>query len=71
MDVRPTAVGGVAVGGDADLPEGHAGLADKVIGKTQKVTGKMTHNAAMHEKGELREAGGKKAAMGQARAPHD
>ncbi|TFK81973.1 hypothetical protein K466DRAFT_557244 [Polyporus arcularius HHB13444] len=63
--------GGVAIGGEANLPEGHAKMTDKIIGKTQKLTGKMTHNAEMHEKGELREAGGKLAAQGQARAPHD
>ena len=31
----------------------------------------MTHNPELHEKGELREAGGKLAAQGRARAPHD
>ena len=36
-----------------------------------QVTGKITRSAEMHEKGELREAGGKAAAMGEARAPHD
>ncbi|KAI0739299.1 hypothetical protein BC629DRAFT_1565167 [Irpex lacteus] len=40
---------------------GKAKATDKIIGKTQK----------MHEKGELREAGGKEAAAGRARAPHD
>ena len=29
------------------------------------------HKPEMHEKGELREAGGKEAAAGRARAPHD
>lgn len=29
--------GGVAIGGQPNLPEGHAGLGDKIIGKTQKV----------------------------------
>ncbi|RDX46084.1 hypothetical protein OH76DRAFT_1457396 [Lentinus brumalis] len=71
MGVQPTEQGGVAIGGEANLPEGHAKMTDKIIGKTQKLTGKMTHNAEMHEKGELREAGGKLAAQGQARAPHD
>ena len=33
--------------------------------------GKVFDKEALHEKGELREAGGKAAAMGQARAPHD
>ncbi|OSD03826.1 hypothetical protein PYCCODRAFT_1476760 [Trametes coccinea BRFM310] len=49
-------------------------VTDKIVGKTQKVAGKMTGNAALHEKGALREAGGKAAAaaaQGQARAPHD
>ncbi|KAI0632721.1 hypothetical protein C8Q77DRAFT_1073741 [Trametes polyzona] len=71
MDVEPTERGGVAVGGNPNLPEGKAKLTDKIVGKTQKVTGKMTKNPALHEKGELREAGGKAAAQGQARAPHD
>ena len=31
----------------------------------------MTNNPELHEKGELRESGGKAALMGQARAPHD
>ncbi|EIW56831.1 uncharacterized protein TRAVEDRAFT_128527 [Trametes versicolor FP-101664 SS1] len=71
MGVEPTERGGVAVGGDPNLPEGKAKLADKIIGKTQKVAGKVMSKPAMHEKGELREAGGKAAAQGQARAPHD
>ncbi|RPD76813.1 hypothetical protein L226DRAFT_611240 [Lentinus tigrinus ALCF2SS1-7] len=71
MDVQLTEQGGVAPGGNPNLPEGHAKVTDKIIGKTQKITGKMTHNPEMHEKGELREAGGKMAAQGQARAPHD
>jgi hypothetical protein len=36
-----------------------------------KVVGKVTHKPELHEKGELREAGGKAASMGDARAPHD
>ena len=81
-------VGGVAIDGRDDVPEGKANLADKLIGKTQKVSmaggpsqksrpilgqvaGKMTKNPEMHEKGELREAGGKGAVTGEARAPHD
>ncbi|KAK7045475.1 hypothetical protein VNI00_007728 [Paramarasmius palmivorus] len=71
MNVQPTEAGGVAVDGRSDLPEGRATAADKLIGKTQKVIGKMTHKPELHEKGELRESGGKAAAMGQARAPHD
>ena len=82
-------VGGVAIDGRDDVPEGRANLADKLIGKTQKVSmaggpsqnqfrpilgqvaGKITKNPEMHEKGELREAGGKGAVTGEARAPHD
>ncbi|KIL64560.1 hypothetical protein M378DRAFT_163009 [Amanita muscaria Koide BX008] len=71
LDVKPTAQGGVAIGGQSDLPLGHADMGDKIIGKTQKVMGKMTKNPELHEKGELRESGGKAAAHGQARAPHD
>ena len=36
-----------------------------------KVTGKYTKTPELHEKGELREAGGKAAVHGGARAPHD
>ncbi|KAI0338575.1 hypothetical protein BDW22DRAFT_1401491 [Trametopsis cervina] len=71
MNVQPTGAGGVAVDGRDDLPEGKAKITDKLIGKTQKVAGKMMHKPEMHEKGELREAGGKDAAAGRARAPHD
>ncbi|KAL1746610.1 hypothetical protein HDZ31DRAFT_62047 [Schizophyllum fasciatum] len=71
LGVQPTAQGGVAVGGQEDKPMGHAKLTDKLVGKTEKVIGKMSKNPQMHEKGELREAGGKASATGQARAPHD
>ncbi|KAF5361488.1 hypothetical protein D9758_006207 [Tetrapyrgos nigripes] len=71
MNVQPTPAGGVAVDGRADLPEGKASMMDKVVGKTEKVLGKATKNAELHEKGELREAGGKAAAAGGAKAPHD
>ncbi|EMD32826.1 hypothetical protein CERSUDRAFT_161359 [Gelatoporia subvermispora B] len=75
LGVEPTSEGGVAVGGQDNLPEGHAKLTDKLIGKTQKaspmVAGKMMNKPDMHEKGELREAGGKAAVTGDARAPHD
>lgn len=37
MDVKPTDQGGVTIDGRGDLPEGHANMADKVIGKMQKV----------------------------------
>ncbi|KAJ8518974.1 hypothetical protein ONZ45_g4025 [Pleurotus djamor] len=71
MNVQPAPEGGVSVDGQAGLPEGHAGFGDKLVGKTQKVIGKASNNPALHEKGELREAGGKAAAEGLARAPHD
>lgn len=38
MDVQPTSAGGVAVSGNADLPQGKPSLMDKVVGKTQKVS---------------------------------
>lgn len=36
-----------------------------------QVVGKMMNNPEMHERGELREAGGRPAVSGSARAPHD
>ena len=33
--------GGVALDGRDDLPEGHAKMTDKLIGKTQKVNSKV------------------------------
>jgi len=71
LNVQPTSAGGVAIDGRADLPEGKADFGDKVIGKTQKVIGKYMNKPEMHERGELRESGGKAAAEGKARAPHD
>ncbi|KAH9837672.1 uncharacterized protein C8Q71DRAFT_555496 [Rhodofomes roseus] len=71
LSVQPTSAGGVAVDGHSDVPEGKAKFTDKLIGKTQKVAGKATKNPELHEKGELREAGGKGAVTGEARAPHD
>ncbi|OBZ74533.1 hypothetical protein A0H81_05193 [Grifola frondosa] len=71
MDVQPTSQGGVAIGGNNNLPEGKASMTDKLIGKGQKVAGKVMRNPDLHEKGELRESGGKDAAAGQAQAPHD
>ncbi|KAI0092383.1 hypothetical protein BDY19DRAFT_863737, partial [Irpex rosettiformis] len=71
LNVQPAWSGGVAIDGRDDLPEGKAKATDKLIGKTQKLVGKMMHKPEMHEKGELREAGGKEAAAGRARAPHD
>ncbi|KAH9972095.1 hypothetical protein BGW80DRAFT_1316406 [Lactifluus volemus] len=70
LDVKPTQAG-VARGGQEDLPMGKASFLDKVIGKAEKVIGKATHNDDMHEAGELREAGGKKAVIGEAHALHD
>ena len=37
LDVQPTDQGGVAIDGRGDLPEGHANMADKIVGKMQKV----------------------------------
>ena len=37
LNVQPTDQGGVAIDGRGDLPEGKANVADKVIGKMQKV----------------------------------
>lgn len=71
LGVQPTPEGGVSIGGQPNLSEGHAGFGDKVVGKTQKVIGKYTKNEELHEKGELRETGGKAAALGNARAAHD
>jgi hypothetical protein len=71
MNVQPAPEGGVAVGDESDLPMGKANFGDKVIGKAQKVAGKYTKDPKLHEKGELREAGGKDAVLGNARAPHD
>ena len=38
LDVGPADQGGVAIDGRGDLPEGHANMTDKVIGKVQKVS---------------------------------
>jgi len=38
LNVKPTDQGSVAIDGRGDLPEGHANMADKVIGKVQKVS---------------------------------
>ena len=35
--MQPTDQGGVAIDGRGDLPEGHANMADKIVGKMQKV----------------------------------
>ncbi|KAJ7079627.1 hypothetical protein B0H15DRAFT_500796 [Mycena belliarum] len=74
LNTEPHPDGGVAIEGghhDDGMPMGKATTADKLIGKTQKVVGKVTHNPVMHEKGELRESGGKAAVTGDARALHD
>jgi len=42
LNVKPTNQGGVAVDGRGDLPEGHANMADKMIGKMQKVRNLLT-----------------------------
>ncbi|KDQ52428.1 hypothetical protein JAAARDRAFT_40281, partial [Jaapia argillacea MUCL 33604] len=69
LNTQPVS-GGVAVDGKEDLPEGKASFADKMVGKTQKLIGKVSTNPEMHEKGELRESGGKAAVQGGARAAH-
>ncbi|KIK93600.1 hypothetical protein PAXRUDRAFT_828814, partial [Paxillus rubicundulus Ve08.2h10] len=38
LGVAPTPEGGVAIDGRTGLPEGRAGLGDKIVGKTQKVS---------------------------------
>ncbi|KAJ7875257.1 hypothetical protein B0H14DRAFT_2568749 [Mycena olivaceomarginata] len=64
--------GGVAIdGGHEGMPMGKASATDKLIGKAQKLVSKVTKKPEMHERGELRESGGKSAAAGDARAPHD
>jgi len=37
INVKPTDQGGIVIDGRGDLPEGHANMADKVIGKMQMV----------------------------------
>ncbi|KAF8574229.1 hypothetical protein K439DRAFT_1624491 [Ramaria rubella] len=71
LNTQPAPEDSVARGGQEGLPQGKASLTDKIIGKTEKVVGKMKKDPELHEKGELREAGGKAAAAGEARAPHD
>ncbi|KAF7373282.1 hypothetical protein MSAN_00537200 [Mycena sanguinolenta] len=72
LNTQPHPEGGVAIdGGHEDMPMGKASATDKLIGKAQKIIGKVANKPEMHEKGELRESGGKAAAMGNARAPHD
>ncbi|KAJ7147243.1 hypothetical protein C8R46DRAFT_1010859 [Mycena filopes] len=72
LNTEPHPEGGVAIdGGHEGMPMGKASATDKLIGKAQKVVGKIAKKPEMHEKGELREAGGKGAAAGDARAPHD
>ncbi|KAI0321318.1 hypothetical protein OF83DRAFT_1051434 [Amylostereum chailletii] len=72
LNVRPAPEGeGVARDGKEGLPMGKATFMDKMVGKTEKVIGKVVRNPNMHETGELRETGGKTAARGDARASHD
>ncbi|KAJ3784961.1 hypothetical protein GGU10DRAFT_399715 [Lentinula aff. detonsa] len=71
MDDQPTHGGGVAVGANANTSESKPSVIDKVVGKTQKIVGKATHKSEMHEKGELRETGGKAASQGALQTPHD
>ncbi|KAF9647215.1 hypothetical protein BDM02DRAFT_3129866 [Thelephora ganbajun] len=69
LNIQSTDQGGVAVDGRGDLLEGHANVTDKLIGKLQKVTRKYMNKPELHEKGELRESGGKLAVVGEARVP--
>ncbi|KIJ54563.1 hypothetical protein M422DRAFT_240630 [Sphaerobolus stellatus SS14] len=50
--------------------EGKVGIVDKIIGATEKLTGKLTNDPELQEKGELRGASGKAAELGQERLPH-
>ncbi|KAJ6615394.1 hypothetical protein B0H10DRAFT_71554 [Mycena sp. CBHHK59/15] len=71
MNTQPHPEGVALNGGHEGMPMGTASAADELVGKAQKVVGKMAHKLEKHEKGELRESGGKAAVMGNARAPHD
>ncbi|KAF9444246.1 hypothetical protein P691DRAFT_778392 [Macrolepiota fuliginosa MF-IS2] len=73
LGAQPAKKGGVVVGGheNPNMPMGNAGLTDKLLGKTQKVMGKVMNKPDMQEEGQLREAGGSTAVRGSARATHD
>ncbi len=45
-DADYSIAGGVAIGGEANLPEGHAKMTDKIVGKTQKVCPWRIHRAS-------------------------
>ncbi|GBE86978.1 hypothetical protein SCP_1002230 [Sparassis crispa] len=68
---KPLGMQPTSQGGQDDFLQGKASSTDKFIEKTRKVAGKATHNAELHEKGELRQSGGKAAVTGEASAPHE
>ncbi|KAH9984403.1 hypothetical protein BJV77DRAFT_1162555 [Russula vinacea] len=70
LDVQPTLAGGFLVAVKM-IADGEGKSSGQGYWKIEKVIGKVTQNAEKHEAGELREAGGKKAVIGEARAPHD
>jgi hypothetical protein len=57
----------VDMDGNNDPSTGKVSALDKMIGKTEKVLGKVMKKESMQEKGELRESGGKAAVS----AAHD
>ncbi|KAH8822794.1 hypothetical protein DL96DRAFT_1819502 [Flagelloscypha sp. PMI_526] len=63
--------GGVSIEDSSNVNTGKVSAMDKVLGKTEKVFGKVAHKPALHEKGELRETGGKAAVMGETEATHN
>jgi len=71
LNVQHVPEGGVAIDGKSGLAMGYPKSKDNVIGKIEKTAGKLTGNWDIQERGELRDAGGKLAAKGLARAPHD
>ncbi|KZW02066.1 hypothetical protein EXIGLDRAFT_512022 [Exidia glandulosa HHB12029] len=71
LNVQYVPEGGVAIDGRQGLPMGVATRRDHVVGVLQTVAGKLLGSLPLQEKGELRRAGGKAAAKGCARAPHD
>lgn len=71
LNVQYVPEGGVAIDGRQGLPIGVPTARDHLVGKLQKVAGKLFRNPTLQEVGELRDAGGKAAAKGCARAPHD
>ncbi|KAF9643657.1 hypothetical protein BDM02DRAFT_3077565, partial [Thelephora ganbajun] len=69
LNMQFTNQGDAAVDGHGGLPEGHPNVTDKMIGECQSLTRKHMNKPELHEKGELRESGGKLAVVGEAHAP--